>query len=169
MKKPFRLYNVLFPIWMFWFPPVAFSLVQYSWGFRLIVLAVLAGNFAIDSLLLCLAMRHQGLENRGQIWKRSIWKIWGIGFLCDVIGAMLIFGLYYLLTEVLRVSWNLILFPGTTLISLPGVVLAGALIYLLNRRFAFTKCGLDPAQVHKLCLALAVFTAPYTMMIPIYG
>ena len=169
MKKPFRLYNVLFPIWMFWFPPVAFSLVQYSWGFRLIVLAVLAGNFAIDSLVLCLAMGHQGLENRGQTWKRSIWKIWGIGFLCDVIGAMLIFGLYYLLTEVLRVSWNLILFPGTTLISLPGVVLAGALIYLLNRRFAFIKCGLDPAQVHKLCLALAVFTAPYTMMIPIYG
>lgn len=169
MKKQVRLYNVLFPIWMFYFPPVIFSLVQYSWAFRLIVLAVLAGNFAVDSLVLFLSMRHQGLEDRGQTWKRSIWKIWGIGFLCDFIGALFILGLYYLLTEVLRVSWNLILFPGTTLVSLPGVVLAGVLIYVLNRRFAFTKCGLDPAQVHKIALALAVFTAPYTMMIPLYG
>lgn len=169
MKKQVRLYNVLFPIWTFYFPPVIFSLVQYSWAFRLIVLAVLAGNFAIDSLVLCLAMKRQGLENKRQTWKRSIWKIWGIGFLCDFIGALLILGLYFLLNDVLRVSWSLVLFPGTTLISLPGVVLAGVLIYLFNRKFAFTKCGLDPAQVHKIALALAVFTAPYTMMIPIYG
>ena len=169
MKKQFRLYNVLFPIWMFYFPPVIFSLVQYSWAFRLIVLAVLAGNFAIDSLVLCLAMKRQGLENKRQTWRRSIWRVWGIGFLCDFIGALLILGLYFLLNDVLRVSWNLVLFPGTTLISLPGVVLAGVLIYFFNRKFAFTKSGLDPAQVHKIALALAVFTAPYTMMIPIYG
>lgn len=157
MKKETRLYNVMFPIWFFWLFPTPL------WLF------ILPVNFAVDSLVLYLAMRWQGLQSKLEIWKKSIWKIWVVGFLSDFIGALLIFGLYYLFAEVFSVSWNLILFPGTTLLSLPGAALAGVLIYFLNRKFSFTKCGLDPAQVHKLCLALAVFTAPYAMLIPIYG
>ena len=157
MKKETRLYNVMFPIWFFWLLPTPL------WLF------ILPANFAIDSLVLYLAMRWHGLQSKLEIWKKSIWKIWVIGFLSDFIGALLIFGLYYLLAEVFSVSWNLILFPGTTMLSLPGAALAGVLIYFLNKRFSFRKCGLDPAQVHKLCFALAVFTAPYAMLIPIYG
>lgn len=157
MKNETRLYNVMFPIWFFWLLPTPLWLI------------ILPANFVIDSLILYLAMRKCGLQGKLRIWKKSIWKIWGIGFLSDIIGAMLILGLYELFSEVLRVRWNLIFFPGTTLLSLPGVAVAGVLIYFLNKRFSFKKCGLDPAQVHRLSLALAVFTAPYAMLIPIYG
>ncbi len=157
MKKEIRLYNVMFPIWFFWLLPTPLWLI------------ILPVNFAVDSLVLCFAMKLRGLQDKLQIWKKSIWKIWAIGFFSDVVGALLILGLYELLGEVFKVRWNLILFPGTTLLSLPGVALGGVLIYFLNKRFSFGKCGLDAAAVRKLSLALAIFTAPYAMLIPIYG
>lgn len=157
MKKGLRLYNILFPIWFFWLFPTPLWLV------------LLAANFAIDSAVLLLAMKRQGLGDRLAVWKKSVWKVWAFGFLSDIAGAALIFGLYYLLEELFHVPWNLALFPGTTLLSLPGVALAGALIYFLNSRFSFSKCALDPERVRGLSLALAVFTAPYAMLIPLYG
>ena len=147
----------MFPIWFFWLFPT------------LLWLIILPANFAVDSLVLYLAMRRYALENKAKIWKQSIWKIWAIGFLSDIAGALLIFGLYELLAEVFQIGGSLMFFPGTTLLSMPGAALAGVLIYFLNKRFAFKKCGLEPAQVHKLSLALAIFTAPYAMLIPIYG
>ena len=147
MKKEIRLYNVMFPIWFFWLLPTPLWLV------------ILLVNFAIDSLVLYLSARTGGLQERLQLWKKSIWKIWIIGFLCDIIGAAFIYGLWEMLIRI---------FP-VIILSLPGVALAGVLIYFLNKRFSFRKCGLDPAAVHRLSLALAVFTAPYAMLIPLYG
>ena len=46
--------------------------------------------------------------------------------------------------------------------------LAGLLIYWFNRRLSFRRTGLPAQTIHKLCLALAVATAPYTMLIPLY-
>ena len=168
MKKQFRLYNFIFLPWMFWYLPLTFDLLLF-WPGRIVVLVVLAGNFAIDSLVVCLAMRRQCLANKRLLWKKSVWRIWGIGLLCDILGTWLILGLYYLLDVVFSVPWSFSTFPSTTLIALPGVLLAGVLIYFLNRKFSFTKCSLNPAQIHILSLALAIFTAPYTMMIPLYG
>ncbi|MCH5344620.1 MAG: hypothetical protein J1E64_11320 [Acetatifactor sp.] len=156
MKKTVRFNNILFPIWLFWLLPT------YVW------LIILPANFVIDSLVLVLAMNVLRLENKLSIWKHSILKVWIIGFVSDFIGAAAIFGIMLVLDSLIP-RFNTMLFPGTTLISLPGVALAGVLIYFLNRRFSFTKCGLSAAQVHKLCLALAVFTAPHAMMIPLYG
>jgi hypothetical protein len=55
------------------------------------------------------------------------------------------------------------------LLAIPGVVLSGVLIYLLDRRYAFAKCLSNERQIHELSLALAFFTAPYAMLIPLYG
>ena len=156
MKKNVRLYNILFPIWLFWLLPTS------AW------LIILPANFAIDSLVLVIAMRVQRLENKLRIWIKSILRVWIIGFISDLIGAAVIFGLMLLIDSV-RPHWNTILFPGTTLISLPGVTLAGVLIYFLNKRFSFTRCELSVEQIRRLSLALAVFTAPYAMLIPLYG
>ena len=49
------------------------------------------------------------------------------------------------------------------------MLLSAVLIYMLDRRYAFQECALDEAQIHKLSLALAVLTAPYAMLIPLYG
>ena len=155
-KHGVRLYNVLFPMWMFYLFPT------WLW------LVILPANFAIDSLVLCLAMRKLEISGRREIWRKSIFRIWAFGFLSDFLGALLTLGLM-LMIDAAHLSWDVYLFPGTTLLAIPGVVLSGALIYMLNKRYAFVKCMSDERQVHKLSLALAVFTAPYAMLIPLYG
>ena len=80
-KKDIRLYNVLFPIWFYLlFPQV--------W------LLILSVNFLIDSLVVYFSTKQQGLENAKALWKDHILPVWGIGFLSDLIGAGLIFGIY---------------------------------------------------------------------------
>ena len=155
-KHGIRLYNVLFPAWMFYLFP--------SW----LWLVILPANFAVDSLVLCLAMRRLGIAGRREIWGKSIIRIWAFGFLSDFLGALLTLGLM-LLIDAFHLSWDIYLFPGTTLLAIPGVVLSGVLIYLLDRRYAFAKCLSDERQIHELSLALAFFTAPYAMLIPLYG
>ena len=54
-----------------------------------------------------------------------------------------------------------------TLISIPGVLVAGVLIYLFNRYVSFRRCELDVKDVKALALSLAIATAPYTMLIPV--
>ena len=155
--RSIRLYNVMFPIWFFFFlPPI--------W------LVMLPVNFGVDTLVLMLSARKQQVEDRKALWKRHILPVWGIGFLSDLIGAGLVFLIYLVVAESPLVdTWmNPVLFPGTTIISIPGVVLAGVMIYILNKKLTFRKSALDPAVIHKLCLHLAIFTAPYTMLIPLY-
>lgn len=151
-----RLYNVLFPMWMFYLFP--------SW----LWLVILPANFVIDSLMLCLAMRQLEISGRREIWRKSIFRIWAVGFLSDFLGALLTLGLM-LLIDAFHLSWDVYLFPGTTLLAIPGIVLSGILIYALNKRYAFAKCISNERQIHKLSLALAIFTAPYAMLIPLYG
>ena len=155
-KHGVRLYNVLFPVWMFYLFP--------SW----LWLVILPANFAVDSLVLCLAMRRLGIAGQREIWRKSIPRIWGVGFLSDFLGALLTLGLM-LLIDAFHLTWDIYLFPGTTLLAIPGVMLSGVLIYRLDRRYAFAKCLSDERQIHRLSLALAFFTAPYAMLIPLYG
>lgn len=152
MKRQLRLYNVLFPIWMLFLWPGVW-------------LILLPGNFLIDSLVLLLAMTALGYAGRKAVWKSAIFKVWGFGFAADLVGAGITLGLMLLLDRLVP-QWNTFLFPGGQLLVLPGIVIAGVLIYLLNRRFSFRRTALTAEQIHRLSLALAVFTAPYTMLIP---
>ncbi|MDO4714625.1 MAG: hypothetical protein Q4B28_08600 [bacterium] len=78
MKKDIKLYNVIFPIWMLFFlPPV--------W------LVVLSANFVIDSLVFRLAAKVSKLQGIASLYTKSILKIWGFGFLADIIGAGFLF------------------------------------------------------------------------------
>ena len=161
VKKEVRLYNVFFPLWflvLFW-PLLVPSLPVF--------LLLLPINFAFDSLVLAVTAKRLRLEHKARLWKRSILPVWLLGFLCDFLGAGLVGLLIYLIEGGL--SGDSLFFPAATLYALPGVVLSGVLIYTLNRFLSFRKSGLEKGQLHKLCLSLAVFTAPYLMMIPIYG
>ena len=156
-KNDIRLYNVLFPIWFYLlFPQV--------W------LLILSVNFLVDSLVMYCSARQQGLENTRVLWKERILPVWGIGLLSDLIGAVLIFVIYLI---VAAIPWfaefvNPIRFPGTALISIPGVILSGIMIYFLNKNLTFRESDLTSNQIHKLCLHLALWTAPYTMLISLY-
>lgn len=154
-KKDTRLYNVLFPIWLFYLLPTK------AW------LWIIPANFLIDSLVIWLSARRQGLEAK-TVWKKRILSAWIFGFVSDFLGAGVVYVIYAALSVIPAVP-NLIRFPWTTLISIPGVIVAGVLIYFLNKKETFRKSGLDAAEIHRLCLRLAAFTAPYAMLIPIYG
>ncbi|MCQ2478183.1 MAG: hypothetical protein MJ091_03045 [Clostridia bacterium] len=155
MKKDTKLYNVLFPIWFF-------LLFPQTW------LLILPVNFIVDSLVLILSFKYLKLFDIKCLWKKSILKVFAIGFISDILGALLTLGVM-LLTDWLLPAVNTALFPGTTIIALPGVILAGFLIYFLNKRFSFKKTEIELNCVKKICVYLAIFTAPYTMLIPLYG
>ncbi len=154
-KSDIRLYNVLFPFWFLYLLP------SQLW------LLLLPANFLVDSLVIWFSAQEQGLEDFRKLWKQSILPVWIIGFLSDFIGAVITFVLYLILNGVPGMI-HLGTFPGSTLISIPGVIVAGVLIYVLNKVFSFYKAGLDRKQLHTICLHLALWTAPYTMLIPAY-
>ena len=107
MKKEVRLYNVIFP---FWFMLLAWpALVYWPPGLALVMLA----NFAIDSLVLAVAAWRLRLPEKFKLWRRSIWMVWLLGFLCDAAGALLVAGLCFLVEE--GVTARTMLFPGATL------------------------------------------------------
>ncbi len=155
-KCSIRLYNVLFPAWMFYLIPTGLWFI------------ILPANFAIDSMVLFLAMRRLGIAGRNAVWKHSIFRIWIFGFLADMLGAIMTLGLF-LLIDAAHLPWDVYLFPGTTLLAVPGVMLSAFLIYLLDKRYAFAQCTLSQEHIKRLSLALSIFTAPYAMLIPLYG
>ena len=147
MKKEnsVRLYNVMFPIWLLMMLPA-------------IWLVILPANFVVDSLVVLITLACLHYEGKKEVWKKSILRVWIIGFVSDMIGAALILGIYSLLVSV--VDWEIHRPPLEQIITIPGIALAGVLIYFLNRKLSFRKTSLDAAQIHKISWALAIATAP---------
>ena len=151
MKKTVKLYNVIMPIWLIFLYPT------------ILWLFILPLNFLIDSLVVLIVKRVRKIESCRRVWQSSILKVWIFGFLSDFVGAGVVLLMELLLCEVI----DTYKFPGLTLISLPGVLVAGVLIYLFNRYISFRRCELERADVKAMALWLAIATAPYTMLIPV--
>ena len=75
MKRDIKLYNVMFPLWMFFLLPTVVWLI------------ILPVNFAVDTLVVLLVLGRLGFENRRELWKKSIVRVWLFGFLADFIGG----------------------------------------------------------------------------------
>ncbi len=154
MKKSIKLYDIVFPLWVFFLFPLTMPIA-------------LALNFFVDSLVFYIAARFLKLENKGFVWRKSILKIWLLGFLSDIIGALLNLVLYFIIAfNPYEHIHNV--FLAFTLISIPGIILAGYLIYLFGKKFYFSKTNLSDEQIKKLSLTFAIFTAPYLMMIQVW-
>ncbi len=142
MKKGTRLYNVIFPFWML-------MLLPMTW------FAVIPANFAIDSLVLIIAMYVLKLQDKKQIYKKCILKIFLFGFLADIIGSGLLF-------VALLLEWSSM---GDELyLTIPTLIISGVLIFVFDYFFSFKKLE-KPIQL-KLALTFAIATAPYTFLIP---
>ena len=144
MKKGrVKLYNVLFPVWMLMMFP----------GMWLIILP---GNFIIDSLVLLITMKILNYADKKMFYKKHILKIFLFGMLADIIGALFIFLMMYLFDIGNR---------GDELyLTLPGLLIAGAMIFIFNYFITFKK--LDKKERLRLSLIFAIITAPYTYLIP---
>lgn len=150
MKKT-KLYNVMFPIWLFFLYPT------------IVWLVILPVNFAVDSIVVLLSCK----ENKKEIWKKSILKVWLLGFASDFLGGAVALSAMLAL-EKLNINTSFDALVYSTIISIPAVIVAGILIYFLNKFFSFKNTPLEKQQIHRLCLYLAIFTAPYAMLIPGY-
>ena len=143
-NKETKLYNILFPIWFI-------ILIPMSW------LVILPGNFIIDSLVLLLTMKAIGIVGRKEMYKKTILKIWLFGFISDIIGAAFLF--------VTIMGFELAL-PGEDYLYLTIAVLISAVfIFIFNYKVSFK--GYDRATRFKMALSFAIFTAPYTFLIPL--
>lgn len=163
MKKEYKLYNILFPIWMLIFFPT------YLWLF------LIPANYLIDYLVTRLSMKHLGIEEYQKKALRHSWKICIIGFLSDFIGAAVLLGTELILDRqgnrdwyelINGINWNPFVNIYSFLLITAGIVIAGVCIYFLNQWMLGKDKDLTKQQVKKIALYLAVFTAPYLFLIP---
>ena len=148
-----RLYNMLFPIWFLFFWP--------SW----FLLLIIPGNFIIDSLALYVISKIESI-NFKELWKKSIIKVWIIGFFSDMIGGLFLLMVVFIF-EYLGIYLNWSSFPYATFLAIPGVIVSGLLILMINRKYSFTKIKLTKTQLKETTILIALITAPYLMMIPL--
>ena len=142
-KKEIRLYNVLFPIWMLMIIPTAW-------------VAVLPANFIVDSLVLLITAKKIGILEKG-VYKKHILRVWIFGFIADLIGAGILLGSLYIFEDFFR---------GDELtLTLPAMLVSAVMIFLFNYRFSFSE--LDKGARLRMALSFAIFTAPYTFLIPL--
>ncbi|MCF0109901.1 MAG: hypothetical protein HUJ57_07550 [Erysipelotrichaceae bacterium] len=139
-NKSFKLYNVLFPIWM----------LPEAW------LIVLVGNFAIDSLVLYIGMSVFKIEQKLEFYKKHILKVFGFGLLADILGAVFMF--------VLMFVFNIGAMGDELYLTIPGLIVSAVLIYVFNYNVTFKD--VDQPTRKKLSLLFAIVTAPYTFLIP---
>ena len=167
MKRDVKLYNILLPIWILYFFPQVW-------------LITLPGNLLIDCLVLLIALAALKHTQKKAVLKRLWWKFWILGFLADFVGALFLFGFWYLsllpdpvgrwVEEVFSAA---ALNPFRTLpgflYTLAGVAAAGVCIYFFDKR-AMKSCPLlDGRQRHVIALSMAIVTAPWTFLIPLYA
>ena len=144
-KKETKLYNLIFPVWM------AGLFLPWIW------LIVIPGNFAVDSLVLVIAMYALKLSGKKDFYKKHILKIYLFGMLSDVIGTLyMCFMMYVLKVGHLGDEWYL---------TIPALILSAGLIFLFNYFITFKKD--TPKERLKLSIIFAVATAPYMFLIPI--
>lgn len=154
MKKEVRIYNVLLPIWMLIFFPT-------TW------IVVLPGNFVIDLLVLGIALREMHVDNLKECLKKSILKVWLLGFAADFIGAAPMFIPVFADWEI---GSDLGINPfgsiGAFLWTTACIIIAAVCIYWFNKKIAMKKCDITDIQRRKASLAMAIATAPYLFYFP---
>ena len=160
-KKEYRIYNVLFPIWMLIFIPSPLWLL------------IIPGNYIIDRLVLYLSLKNY--PERNAFCKQSTWKICLAGFGADFIGALFLFFLMTLETmfpeesaiakALYGVSENPFSNVGSFIFVALAIIISGIIIYSLDK-YILKKNGLEDSQAKKSALWMAIATAPYLFLIP---
>lgn len=125
-----------------------------------------------------LALKHLA---KGAVLKGCWWKVWLLGFLSDVIGALWLalglFGSWALDADGTAAGWvtefatamtlNPFRHPLALLWTAIGVAIAGVCIYFFDRRVFRSEPELDPVRATDWP-GLAIVTAPWLFFVPVY-
>lgn len=156
MRREIKLYNLIFPMWGIYF-----------WGlwFPALLLVLLPANFVVDSIMLLVLFFLLKLPDKKGLYKKTIWKTWGFGFLADILASAVLVGISW--TNVLPFNEYVpIQSIGAFLFTTAGIVLAAGFIYIFQRKFVLKKLELEEEQKKRIALGMAILTAPYLMYLP---
>lgn len=163
MKKE-KLYNIFFPIWfLMFFPPIIF--------------VTLAVNFLFDTLVIVVcfyALRLAGTQiNLKTFYRKSILKVWILGFLADIIGASILF--------ILEVTGDFVRLPAeitggisfnpfsnfwAAVIVIFAMLISAVFIFIFNYKIIYKELVSEKKLRLKLAVTIAVVTMPWTFLIP---
>ena len=157
--KSVKLYNILLPLWLIIFLP------SYLW------LALIPLNYIIDRAVLRWSLG--GMPDKGLFCRKHTWKICLAGFLSDLAGSLILLGVSIPVSEISEKFYDIghaIMFdPFSNLIGLlmviASIAVSAACIYFLDKRI-LGKAGLEPEQVRRSAIRLALITAPYLYLFP---
>ena len=157
------LYNILFPIWLLVFFP------SYLW------LILIPANYLIDRIVLKWSLGE--LPDKGLFCRKNTWKVCLAGFLGDFVGVIALFFVSQLLSGLggkrfsfLQMAGEGVMFDPFTnvlavLIIIAAIALSAVCIYNLDKRI-LGKTELEPEQIKRAAISLALFTAPYLYLVP---
>ena len=160
-----KIYNILLPLWLLIFLP------SYLW------LALIPLNYMIDRVVLKWSLGSGtdpgDLPDKGIFCRKHTWKICLAGFLGDLAGALILLIISIPLAnqnEKLYDIGHAIMFDPFSnlaglLIVVVSIAVSAACIYFLDK-WILGRAGLDPEQVKRSALRLALITAPYLCLFP---
>lgn len=157
-NKDIKLYNIIFPVYMLWLiPPVIF------------IVGIL--NFIIDSVVVLITEKILKIEDIFSKYKKVILKVWIFGFLADFIGALFLFITSALFEELnIPIKYNINYNPFgniyALIITIIGILIAGILIFIFNKKICFKKIDITEKQRFILSLVMAIVTTPYLFLLP---
>lgn len=157
-NKSIKLYNLIFPVYMLWLIPPLFFIIALL-------------NFIIDSIVVLVTEKFLKLENIFLKYKKVILKVWIFGFLADFIGASFLFGMSSLFDFLdIPIKYSIDYNPFGNiyafLITLIGILIAGVLIFIFNKKISFKKLDITERQKFILSLVMSIITSPYLFLLP---
>ena len=154
-----KIYNILLPLWLLIFLP------SYLW------LALIPLNYVIDRVVLRWSLGD--MPDKGLFCRRHTWKICLAGFLSDFAGALILLIISIPLADLNEKLYDIghaIMFdpfsnPVGLLIVVASIAVSAVCINFLDK-WILGRAGLDPEQVKRSALRLALITAPYLYLFP---
>lgn len=142
-RHKLRLYNmVTAPLWMIALLPT-------------MLLIMIPANFVINSLVLIIGMYALKLQNKKQIYKKTILKVFLFSLLSYAVCAALMW-----LTLVFEISIT----ANELYFTIPILIISAVIIFVSNYYLSFKK--FDKSNRFKLSLIFAVGTAHYIFLFP---
>lgn len=169
MKK-IKLYNMILP------PFMLFAFVPVFWIISIV------GNFIIDSVALLVLSLIVYKNLNWQFYKKVIFRVWLLGFIADF------FGIAYLL--IISLTTNAEYYEGGDLgkqilsgiylatnhshfdsiwgvvFIVSGILVSALFIFIFNYFVSFYNTEFKKKQKLMSALYFAIFTAPYTFLLP---
>ena len=146
------------------------------WGIPIIWLFIIPIIAVLCSIVMYISMLRLKIDNDFSIYIKSIIKVTGFNFLCDLISIVLMILIVFVGEKIINLTsdcndWYNSFIDALTrkplenifaiLILCISILLSRILNYKLNKRYTFSKLDIEEEKKKKLALAIAIFTAPY--------